>query len=49
MLCGLPRPLALLPIAAALVAVLLASPASAVAVDTYEASFNGGHLTATAN
>lgn len=48
-LCGVPRPLALLSIAAALAAAILASPASAAAVDTYEASFNGGHLTATAN
>lgn len=48
-LSGVPRPLFLLTITAALAAALLVAPAGASAVDTYEASFNGGHLTATAN
>jgi len=38
------RLLALLPLA-----LLLFAPATAMAVDTYESSWNGGHLTATAN
>lgn len=49
MLRGVNRWLALLSIVAALAASLIVSPASASATDTYEASFNGGHLTATAN
>lgn len=49
MLCAVSRPLALLALAGALAAALLVSPANAAAIDTYEASFNGGHLTATAN
>jgi hypothetical protein len=49
MLCGLPRLLALVSIAGAVAAALLGAPANASAIDTYEASFNGGHLTATAN
>lgn len=45
----MPRPLALFAIAAASAAALLVAPAGALATDTYEAAFNGGHLTATAN
>lgn len=48
MLRGVPRPLVLLSVAGALAVALLVSPVSASA-DTYEAAFNGGHLTATAN
>lgn len=49
MLCGLSRSLTLISIAGALAAALLGAPANASALDTYEASFKGGHLTATAN
>lgn len=46
-LSGVSRPPALLVIA--LAAAFFVAPAGASATDTYEASFNGGHLTATAN
>lgn len=49
MLCAVARPFALLAMTSALAAALLVSPAGAAAIDTYEASFDSGHLTATAN